>query len=107
MKIEPKISGWSISDVSIKIFPHFFDHIVTLNDIDKLSLRSAQWILKHYDIVELKPEKTGCRFGVLMSTDDMKKISIMESYPEIEKELADHFNPSFGDWTKCYLRFGH
>ena len=107
MKIESKISGWSISGVDIKIFPHFFDHIVTLNDIDKLSQRSAQWIFDHYNLVELNPEKVGCHFGVLMTTDDMNKVSIMENYPEIEKELADYFNPSFGDWTKCYLRFGH
>lgn len=107
MKIEPKISGWSISDVSIKIFPHLRDKIVTLNDIDKLSKRSAQWIFDHYNLVELNPEMAGCHFGVFMSYDDMFKVSIMESYPEIEKELANYFNPSFGDWTKCYLRFGH
>lgn len=107
MKIEPKISGWSITDVSIKIFPHLGDQIVTLNDIDKLSQRSAQWIFDHYNLVALNAEIAGCNYGVLMSHDDMCKVSIMESYPEIEKELADYFNPSFEDWTKCYLRFGH
>ena len=107
MKIEPKISGWSISDFNIKIFPHSGDQIVSLNDIDKLSLRSAQWIFDNYNFVELNPEAAGCHFGVIMSYDDMFKVSIMENYPEIEKELADYFNSSFGDWTKCYLRFGH
>lgn len=107
MKIEPKISGWSISGVSIKIFPHLGDQIVTLLDIDKLSTRAAQWIFDTYNLVELNPDRAGCNFGVLMSYDDMLKVSIMESYPEIEKELADYFNPSFGDWRKCYLRFGH
>lgn len=107
MRIESKISGWSILDAHIKIFPHLGDQIVTLNDIDKLSLKSAQWIFDHYNLVELNPEKAGCNFGVIMSYDDMYKVSIMENYPKIEKELADYFNPSFGDWTKCYLRFGH
>ena len=107
MKIESKISGWSIIDAHIEIFPHLGDQIVSLSDIDKLSLRSAQWIFDNYNLVELIPEKAGCNFGVVMSYDDMCKVSIMESYPEIEKELADYFNQFFGDWRKCYLRFGH
>lgn len=107
MKIESKISGWSISNVDIEIFPHLGDQVVTLNDIDKLSKRSAQWVFDTYNLVELNPNRAGCHFGVVMSYDDLYKVSIMESYPEIEKELADYFNPSFGDWTKCYLRFGH
>lgn len=109
MKIEAKISGWTISDVNIKIFPHVGDQIVSLNDIDKLSLRSAQWIFDTYNLVELKPDVAGCNFGVVMSYDDLCKVSIMESYPEIEKELEDYFNPSegFDDWRKCYLRFRH
>lgn len=105
MKIESKMSGWSISDFSVKIFPHLGDQIVTLNDIDKLSKRSAQWIFDNYNFIELNPDKAGCHFGVIMSYDDLYKVSIMESYPEIEKELTDYFSPS--DWTKCYLRFGH
>ena len=107
MKIESKISGWSISDFSIEIFPHLGNQIVTLNDIDKLSQRSAQWIFDNYNLVGLNPDKAGCNYGVLMSHDDLCKVSIMENYPEIEKELEDYFNESFGDWRKCYLRFGH
>ena len=107
MKIESKISGWSISDFNIKIFPHLHSQIVTLNDIDKLSQRSAQWIFDTYNLVELNYENAGCHFGVIMSQDDIRKVSIMEYHPDLEKELADYFNPSFGDWRKCYLRFGH
>lgn len=107
MKIEPKISGWSISDFNVKPFSHLGDQIVTLNDIDKLSLRSAQWIFDTYNLVELNPETAGCNFGVLMSYDDIMKVSIMETAPELEEELAAYFNESFGDWRKCYLRFGH
>lgn len=107
MKIEPKISGWAISDFDIKIFPHYGDEFVTLKDIDNLSKRSAQWILDNYNLVAFKKETVGCHYGVLMDTDDMYKVAIMESYPELEQELADYFNPAFGDWRKCYLRFGH
>lgn len=106
MKIEPKMNGWAISDVNIKCFPHLLEGIITLNDIDKLSKRSAQWIFDNYNLVRLNPDIADCHFGVLMSHDDMFKVSIMESYPEIEKELMNYFNPLFGDWTKCYLRFG-
>lgn len=105
MKIESKMSGWAISDFDIKIFPHVFDNIVTLNDIDKLSKRTAQWILDNYNLVGLNSERTGCNFGVVMGYDDLYKASIMESYPELEKELADYFGST--NWTKCYLRFGH
>ena len=107
MKIESKISGWSIIDAHIEIFPHLGNQIVTLNDIDKLSKRSAQWILDTYNLVELNPEEVGCHFGVIMSHDDIAKVSIMENHPEMEAELAAYFNDSFGDWRKCYLRFGH
>lgn len=107
MKIEPKISGWSISDFNIKIFPHYMDEIVTLKDIDNLSKESAQWIFDNYNLVAFNKEIVGCHYGVIMSHDDLCKVSIMESYPDLEKELADYFNPAFGDWRKCYLRFGH
>ncbi len=107
MKIEPKISGWRISEYIIREFPHASGQTVTLNDIDKLSKRSAQWILDTYNLVELNPEKAGCHFGVIMSHDDIAKVSIMENHPEMEAELAAYFNDSFGDWRKCYLRFGH
>ena len=107
MKITPKISGWQISDCKIKSFPHEGDQIVTLKDIDKLSKRSAQWIFDHYNLVELNPDRAGCNFGVLMTYDDQFKVSIMENHPELEEQLAAYFNESFGDWTKCYLRFFH
>lgn len=107
MKIEPKISGWAISDFNINLSELFPNDYVTLLDIDKLSKRSAQWILDHYNLVAFKKELVGCHYGVLMDTDDMCKVAIMENYPELEQELADYFNPSFGDWRKCYLRFGH
>ena len=107
MKIEAKISGWSISDVNIKIFPHLGDQIVTLNDIDKLSKCSAQWIFDNYNLVELNPKKAGCHFGVIMSYDDICKVSIMEYHPDYEKILSSYFDEAFGDWRKCYLRFGH
>lgn len=107
MKIESKISGWSITDCKIKIFPHYGGAVVTLKDIDKLSRRSAQWILDNYNLVEFTADDMGCRFGVLMAGDDLAKVSIMEYYPEYEQELSDYFDSIFGDWRKCYLRFGH
>lgn len=107
MKIESKISGWRISDYEINVFPHYGNGIVTLRDIDKLSKRSAQWIFDNYNLVQFHNGKMDSHFGVLMDGDDVMKVSIMESYPDYEKQLADYFNDSFGDWRKCYLRFGH
>ena len=107
MKIEAKISGWSISDYEIQMFPPEHDNIVTLLDIDKLSKRSAQWIFDNYNLVGLKREVVGCHFGVIMSDDDICKVCIMEYHPDLEKILSDYFDEAFGDWRKCYLRFGH
>ena len=108
MTITPKISGWSITDLpDIPIFPHVGDQIVSLKDIDKLSKHSAQWIFDTYNLVELNEDVAGCNFGVVMSLDDIRKVSIMEYAPEVEEELANYFNESYGDWRKCYLRFGH
>lgn len=107
MNIISKISGWSIEGVDVPMFPHMGDCIVTLNDIDNLSQRSAQWIFDNYNLVGLRKEVAGCNFGVAMTYDDMMKVSIMEYAPAIEDELATYFNENFGDWRKCYLRFGH
>ena len=108
MTVISKISGWSITNLpAIPMFPHIGDQIVSLKDIDKLTKRSAQWIFDTYNLVELNPEVAGCNFGVIMSYDDIMKVCIMEYAPEVEKELEDYFNENFGDWRKCYLRFGH
>ena len=108
MKIESKISGWSITELpKIPQMPHLIDQIVSLSDICKMSTRSAQWIFDTYNLVGLNPEIAGCNSGVIMSYDDMMKVRIMEYAPEVEDELAAYFNESFGDWRKCYLRFGH
>lgn len=108
MTITAKISGWSITDYgTIKMFPHDHDEIVTLLDIDNLSKESAQWIFDNYNLVGLNKEVAGCNFGVIMGRDDIIKVCIMEYHPELEAELAKYFNPIFGDWRKCYLRFNH
>lgn len=106
MKIEPKISGWSINDCHINIFPHFGDSVVTLFDIDRLqSKRAAQWIFDHYNIVKLNSEIAGCNYGMLMKNDDICKVSIMENHPELEAELKEYFGET--NWLDCYLRFFH
>ena len=107
MKIESKMSGWTVTGFSdIPTFPHLGDQVVTLLDIDNLSERAAQWILDNYNIVPLRKEIAGCNYGVVMSFDDIVKVNIMEYAPEAEKELAEYFK-DIGDWRKVYLRFGH
>ena len=106
MQIKSENNGWRISGIkNIKLIPHHNPSIVTLEDVDKLSLRSAQWILNRYDLIRLNPKTMGCNFGVIMCYDNMAKVSIMENHPDIENELVNFFNPIVDDWTKCHLRF--
>ena len=106
MKFEPKISGVSVSEFGpIKRIPTIAEEIVSLKQIDNLSQRTAQWILDTYNIVSLNPERADdCHYGVIMRGDDIVKASILENYPELEKELIEYFGEN---WLKYYIRFGH
>jgi hypothetical protein len=40
----------------------------------------------------------------IIDLDSVYKLSILENYPEYEKELKDYFGDN---WMKHYIRFGH
>ena len=106
MNIEAKVSGWRITD--LPNFPHISTiggQIVPLRHIDNLNEETAQWILDTFNLVPLNRKLTGSNYGVIMSHDDIIKVSIMENAPEVAEELNTFFSPT--DWRKCYLRFGH
>lgn len=104
MKFEAKMSGTRVTDYEIK--PVCSDTI-TLLEIDKFKTETAQWILDNYFLVKFSDEyaeKVGCRHGVWVDWDTVMKISILENYPEYEKELSEYFGKN---WLKHYLRFNH
>ena len=107
MKIESKISGWSISDFpSIKRIPTVTTQIVSLKNLDSLTNKAAvQWVLDKYNMVSLNPDYAdGCHYGAIMHCDDIIKVSILENHPDLANELAERFGEK---WMDYYLRFGH
>lgn len=105
MKIESCISGWRLTEYDIKPFTSTNSCVISLKQIDRLSIRSAQWIFDHYYLVHIGNDPSyGCNYGVFMKPDDIMKVSIMENYPEYEKQLTDYFGEK---WDTHYLRFNH
>ena len=101
MKIEPKMSGWSISDYSIdtKSLPFENLTIITLNECQRLSQPAMDYLLDNFRFTKGETER-----WAIISHDDLYKIAILESYPEYEAELKEYFGEK---WINYYLRFGH
>jgi hypothetical protein len=101
MEIITKMSGWTIKGIDIEYI--FDDQLVSLADCMRKIRRQTtmNFILDNFRFYN--SDKAGVWYAILDS-DTIAKISIMENYPEIEKELTDYFGK---EWNKCYLRFGH
>lgn len=102
MTIVSKISGWSIKDFDIKRV--FENQIITLNEtIARIKNQKAM----DYILDTFRFTKSGTDNGewyAILDYDSIYKVSILENYPEYEKELADRFGE---EWWKFYLRFNH
>ena len=95
MKIEPKMSGWAITEID-NIKP--IDEILTYEEFVKLPWDVKNGITTHYRCGYSKEIFT------FLNLDDVYKIAIYVNYPE---ELAQ-LKAQFGDeWWKYYLRFNH
>lgn len=104
MRFEAKMSGTKVTDYEITAV---CSDLLTLKEIDKFKTETAQWILDNFFLVKLSDEaciKYGCRHAVWVDWDTVMKISILENYPEYEKELSEYFGKN---WLKHYLRFNH
>lgn len=101
MKIEQKMSGWRITDYEIdkSKLPFKTLPFITLDECQKLSQRSMDFILKDYYF-----EKGDTAWWATLATDDVYKIAILEAYSQYEKELNDYFGER---WLDYYLRFNH
>lgn len=109
--VENKMSGWTIRGYE-EVVPVFNSEMITLNEVISANLKQENM---DYILDELRffrgtePSKDGSLnekvvWFTTIDWDTILKISIRESYPEIEKELTEHFGKN---WMNCYLRFGH
>lgn len=101
MKIEPKISGWRITEYEIdtSMLPFKTVPFIKLSECMKLSQESMNYLLDNFRF-----EKGDTDWWAILDIDDTYKIAILEMYPEYKKELEDYFGEK---WLACYLRFNH
>lgn len=103
MQIETKISGWRITDYEIKpIFTHQF---IWLSEAMKVIKRqeTMNFLLDEFRFSKGYEDKEGDWLAIL-DWDTILKLSVMENYPDYEKEFISHFGDN---WAKHYLRFNH
>lgn len=101
MNIESKMSGWTITNFETK--PIFNSGIISLEDCMRTIKRqeTMNFILDKFRFSKGMEEGT---WFAIIDHDTIMKISIMETNPEEEKQLKEHFGEG---WIKYYLRFNH
>lgn len=101
IKIESKISGWSITGFKTK--PIFDNQIISLEECMKTikQQKAMDFILDTFRFSKSMKEGT---WVAILDWDTIMKISIMETNPEEKKQLEMHFGEN---WIKQYLRFNH
>lgn len=103
MKFTTKISGTSVTDFKIK--PLFESQFVWLSEImEKVqSQKAMNYILDTFRFTKGCEEKSHDWIAIL-DYDTIYKITILESYPEYEKEILEYFGEN---WLDQYIRFNH
>ena len=103
MNFEQKISGTKVTDFNIK--PIFSEQIVLLSDAMKTIKRqeTMDFLLGTFRFSKCNENYPNEWYAVL-DFDTIFKLSVMENYPEYEKEFIDYFGEN---WVKHYIRFNH
>lgn len=105
MKFEPKISGTCVTDFEIEcILP---EQVNLLSDLTKKIHRqeTMDFILNHFRFFKYGDEKKyPNEWFVVFDYDTLYKITILEKYPEYEKEMIKYFGEN---WMNHYIRFNH
>lgn len=103
MRFEPKISGTRVEDFDIK--PIFHKQIVLLSDAMKTIKRqeTMDFLLDTFRFSKCN-ENYPNEWYAILDFDTIFKLSVMENYPEYEKEFIDYFGEG---WLKHYIRFNH
>lgn len=103
MKFTAKISGTRVEDFEIKTL--FESQFIWLSDLMQKIKRqeTMDYLLDTFRFYKGEDEKEG-DWVAIIDYDTIYKISIMENYPQYEKELIDYFGEN---WLKHYIRFNH
>ena len=103
MKFEGKISGTKVSEFEITSI--FDSQFVWLSEVmEKIQNQKAMdFILDTFRFSKGREEKSHDWYAIL-DWDSIMKISVLENYPEYEKEFIDYFGE---EWLKQYIRFNH
>ncbi len=102
MKFETKISGTKVTDFNIT--PIFSNQIIWLSEAIKIIKRqeTMNFLLDGFRFSKGN-EKEG-DWGAVLDYDTIYKLSILENYPEYEKEMTNYFGKT---WYTQYIRFNH
>lgn len=103
MKFEPKISGTRVTDFNIK--PIFNSQFIWLSEaMEKIQRQETMnFLLDDFRFTKGSAEKSH-DWVAIIDYDTIAKLSILENYPEYEKEMIEYFGEN---WLKHYIRFNH
>jgi len=103
MKFEGKISGTKVSEFEITSI--FDSQFVWLSEVmEKIqNQKTMDFILDTFRFSKGREEKSH-DWCAILDWDSIMKISVLENYPEYEKEFIDYFGE---EWLKQYIRFNH
>ena len=106
INFEPKISGVRVtgSEIDEVLKNRVFDsQFITLNSIQEKIHRqeSMNWIL---DTLRFTKSVDGKNWFATISWDSIASLTVMEKYPEVEKQFIEYFGK---EWMKHYIRFNH
>lgn len=103
MKFEEKISGTRVEDFKIK--PIFENQYIWLTDVMTKIKRqeTMDFLLDNFRFYKGEYEKEG-DWVAIIDFDTIYKLSVMENYPQYEKEFVDYFGEN---WLNHYIRFNH
>lgn len=105
MKFESKISGTRVTDFDIT--PIFEEQFVFLSEAQKVIKRqeTMDFLLDEFRFSRCgNQKKYPNEWVAILDYDTIFKLSILEHYPEYEKEMIDYFG---NEWLKHYIRFNH
>lgn len=108
MVFDEKISGTKVTDYG-KIETVFNSQFVSLKEVQEkiTEQKTMDYILDTFRFTRadwLEDNEDFYNWWTTMDYDTICKISIMENYYELEKELIDYFGEN---WYNHYIRFNH
>lgn len=106
IKFTSKISGTQVtgSEIDEVLNNLVFDsQLITLNSIQEKIHRqeSMNWIL---DTLRFTKSADGKNWFATISWDSIAGLTVMEKYPEVEKQFIEYFGKN---WMEHYIRFNH